>query len=383
MKRRLPTASSLARAAQCLWPWTGGAEWHDGASDSFAARRGTLMHAFIERDITGSPAIEVDPNDPASVEAHELSLVHRAWWATAGAGHTVVGAEVAMQHRGDRTMLGHGREAYDKADPAAITGTADLITVSGDDEHKEIHVWDWKSGSPFFGDDVTEHRQLFALAAMAWTGNDKSARYVAHLVFVSEGGVTDRSVVVTPAAIVETLTALDALADTILSTTTPVANPGDACTFCPVRGACPETTAMTTALADDAKLATRFNDQIDSPERAAWLLARLDIAKGVVDAVSAALKKYADEHGGIETADGRRWQRADQKRDSIATDAAVGDVLREYGLSAAVEVSTSKTALAKAAKAKGDPMAAEEALAALRAKGLVQTTVAAVYAAKK
>ena len=382
------TASKLHIARHCLHPWDATATHveHD-AGDSFARRRGTLAHTFIDEALSGLVATGVQDDDPAAVEARVLADNALAWWRAVGGGTTLIGTEQAFGIYPDGRVLVLGRVA-DRAyqDDAAVWGTADLVWVDG---NGRVNVLDWKTGRPENVEPVHENAQLAALAAMAVVGVasqdvDREAGATVWLAFVSEGGVDARSAHIPPHHLHLDRKELASLADVLQAPRSYPAVPGDHCRYCP-RRTCEARDGIARDLVpvDGAPSPWSLDGGIDSPERAAWLVERLALAEKVLDNAKVALRSYADEHGGIALADGSVWARREETRETIASAPQVDDLLREFGLGAAVETSSSKSAIEKAAKALGDPEAAKIALAELRDRGLIKTTTINKYAARK
>jgi hypothetical protein len=102
--------------------------------------------------------------------------------------------------------------------------------------------------------------------------------------------------------------------------------------------------------------------------------------RAAADAVETALKEYADSEGGIEVKPGVRWSRREYVTERITINDSARQTL-ERELPGALQVSTSKEAIRRAAKAAGlDAKAVEkELLATLRLAGAVKATTTAKY----
>lgn len=133
---RQVTASRLALAFQCTYPWTSGHEWAEQPSAS--SRLGNAVHALAERATKGQPA------DPTGVslefslqpaQHRRLTEIFSHWerWSREALGRTTH-AELAFAvdpETGSVSLLEqrHHRD-YAAAPSGAFCGTADVVNVS-------------------------------------------------------------------------------------------------------------------------------------------------------------------------------------------------------------------------------------------------------------
>lgn len=386
---RYPTASQLPRAASCLYPWAPNVAWADDAPGP-AAKLGTAVHGAIAMSLTGGVTILAAA--PTTSDEWRLYTAWQRSELSAVPSDALVEPAFAYSHWSDETGLigcNVGRD-YGKYASASgfLCGSAD-VTWCADGLATVI---DWKvtlrpdSG---YSEPAAESRQLWALGLFA-------SRYYrvhrARLVraVISPRGVETDEYTMDAADLDATRDALRAMAAAIDSGRAEP-NPGDHCRYCPARAVCPAQQEASAQLGTAATIpppaslaAVPLSAAIDSPERAAYVLARLPMLRSAVEDMEQRLRAYADEHGGIATEKGV-WCRKEQKRETIDLGNSRGaHVLTDLGLGAAVDVSTSKSAIDRAAKDAGLPRSTVvDALGALRDLGCVRETTTTSYGVRK
>lgn len=369
------TASRTALASLCSWAFRPDVSLPRGES-SAAAALGTEVHAAIECAIKGEPVLR------ASSDAGELygAWLH-GWWRDSG--RDAWRAEVAYvldPIAGTARESGAESRGY-TTDHATIPGTADAVRIEG----RTGYVIDWKTGRE--APPARDNAQLLtlALAMRLAHGLDEVHASIVH--------VRPDSVSVDPV----TFDAFDldawqlTLADLVRALPTAEAKPGPHCRalYCPAHGLCPATShALAEVQPHRLRVVTNAAD-IESPEHAGALLGLVRMAEARASAIKAAVRDWADKHGGVPLDGGRVWRRVDTHREAIdlSVPGAVEAMRAVLGGHAdtAIELSTTKAAIGNAARSfaaeTGQPIAhvTRDTLNALRDVGATRQTKSTSY----
>ncbi|HEU5276804.1 MAG TPA: PD-(D/E)XK nuclease family protein [Xanthobacteraceae bacterium] len=386
-----PTASSLELARECVWPWCPDAVRVDTSNPD--AQFGSAGHEVIASLINGDAlffgelakkyGLDPEKDGPRLKRIcdgfNEKIRIKPGWRA-----------EIAFAYDPDtdrgRELPLAGHRDYSAAGPSEFVGTADLVTMDivGPMRAREtlVEITDWKFGRR---DNVTvpaSNAQLrfLALAAARTFGVERARVRIG---FVDdEGGVLFESSEMDSFEIEAVAAELVAIARRLRETSTPV--PRAHCRRCPALVSCPETAAamVKVAPAPDSSAFPVVADAaaITGPEHAAWLLHRLWAVQKAGEQVESALKKYADEHGGIVVRPGVVWSGKDIPIENIKLTPEAEQLVREV-LPEAVKPTVSKKALEEAAHAKKLPIAktVETVMGRLRVAGAVTKSVQRRY----
>lgn len=368
------TASRLALARHCL-AWT-----HLAAPDrsSSYADTGTALHRCIERFAVGEI---VDPAEEAKAVGADPDEVEALFGAWLGSPLSAVAWEVevpfALLENGTcRRLPGRGRAAYSGVE-GVFFGTADLL----DRQEDALVVGDVKTGRQAHLEPAADHAQLHALALLATTALGLHRAVVATY-HVTEDGVEVDEYEMTREDFARAAREIQrALAEAPGS----VPRPGSHCRdrFCPAMAVCPEATAAAEALVPlSAQTPARysFTEAISSPEHGAWMVSAIPLVEAALEEAKRRTREYADAHGGIPTAPGKRWCGKPVARESIIVDAEAEAILDRMGAGAAVEVKRTAT---KAAITKAAGKQAETVLDALRVAGKVREAAIQDYRERK
>jgi RecB family exonuclease len=380
------TASSLSRARACLY-WARPEVPHAEGPPDPARALGNAFHACAAAYINGRK-----PNVAAIAEkegvtgdaALTLANMFDGWKATR-TERDWIEAEAAFAY--DPTTdtarrLGReiGREyAKHGAKPHEICGSADVVIQDPPDR---VVIQDFKTGRAGYVERAETNVQLRGLAlSAARTYGATTARIEIH--YASDTGTTwidghDLDELDLDAMAAESRGMVARVPDA-----QPV--PGQHCHWCPAAAACPATAeaiqqALPLPIAPHA-----LSVELTSPEHAAWTLHRLRAVREACDAIEGKVREYADANGPIPTAEGKVWGRVEQQREAIECSADALELMRaKLGSAAddAVKVTTSKAAIARAAKATGNGSAKQlerDVLDGLRACGAVKVSAVTKY----
>lgn len=149
------SASGLPRAHKCPASFALPVVREESSAD---ARRGTLVHEFMERFVRGGNPAEIvpqigDPEARALCEKLDLRAVPRGEPEVRLAYHTRTGI--------GRRLEGEGHRDYSALEPEEIAGTADLVCW----EASPLRVVDWKTAR--WDHDVEQSRAQLELYALA------------------------------------------------------------------------------------------------------------------------------------------------------------------------------------------------------------------------
>lgn len=245
------------------------------------------------------------------------------------------------EHRGYRDLL-----------DGEFSGTADLVVI----HHGHTLVADFKTGAGARRSSVADSWQMRTLGLAAF----KSSRFggypvkVAH-VHLEPGDYRIDATDLDDFAHDETAFQLRRIAREIKAGAAEP-KPGHHCydSWCKLRTCCPATKAALAKI--DAQAAQLFPPdllRVDSPERAKAARTAVKLAEEATRALKENLKQYLATNGAIEIADGLYYGIVESSRETIDLSVPGAlDVIREAGLDAALEVSTSKAALEREIKAR-------------------------------
>lgn len=248
-----------------------------------------------------------------------------------------------------------GHREYPRLNDNEIALTVD---VASDGEKEYIVILDWKTGSFRYLEPPRRNLQM-GIAALAAAREAGVGNVIVNIIRVTPEDVTVEAVVFTELD-------FDAIADELRALVKYIPGsepcPGEWCSFCPTRGACPAAVAAMKEIvptAADLPDTFRLTGPVQSMAEAQYRLALWPLVKDAKDRYHADLKAFADKSKGILTADGTRLWRRFKKRyaDFELTDKAVAylrDQLGEFADELALEkrypLATSIGAIQKAAR---------------------------------
>lgn len=367
------TASKIGALASCQWWAREGVPWVD--TPGAAAALGTRVHAAIEADLTG-----VEWTDEEA-EPYVRSYVA---WRDRVQGERLLATEqpIALDLATGRVRgieKGEHR-SYAGRIPTELVGTADMVWLGADGVRV---VDDVKTGRPENVDAIASNAQMLTLGLLwaRWLGVDTIR---VRLVFVSPFQTyTDEA----------TLDAFDLdawegrLQEYARTIPSSEPQPGQHCRYCPAAGACPVAVGAI-ALVEAEPVRVRLpvvarSEDISSPAHARDQYETLRAVKAATDQAWEALRRWVDENGPVELEDGRTYGARSTTRESVLLETPEAlEVLRlrlGRAWEAAVDVSTSKTAIKAAAKVAAEAMGGKAAaieratIEALRAVGAIRS----------
>lgn len=372
-----PTASALHRAAYCLYPWSGIAL--PPSESSPAAAFGSAFHACAAFRITngGTCITEAASGWKLTNEQYDRLVTMFAGWA-AWWDDMAYAAPVSTEQAFAYNVDDDSCRLVDLAAPrdyskfgSEFFGTADLVMRGVG----PLTVTDWKTGDPANVERCLVNRQMRFLALCASRAYSVD-NVVASIAFVDEdGSVTVDSNTFDVLDLANIAAEMRELQARLRGPIAP--NPGQHCKWCPALSVCPSTQKAIEQVAPPEPPAEyKVSVAIESPDHAAWLRHRLGVILEAASAVDAALKRYADDNGGIALANGKRYAGKDVSTEHVKLTDAAADILHEM-LPAAMTATTSKTAIHKACGKDKDKEAT--VLAALREAGAVSVSTSRRY----
>jgi len=397
---RLPSASRVGLAAHCLYPWTSDHPWDDG--DSPAAAFGRAVHAcaellpgFDERQIASDLGIDCDDVVPLiyalAAHAHGLSeadakrlpmYVSHISGVVLEAGRTAcVRAEVAIAYD---VMTMHARcaargEVRDRSrrGPDEMILIIDLLV-----EGAQAWAINWKTGRSARYEHPRDSPQLRAEALAVYRLLGRAPR--ASIGAVDEDGVIMRSHDFTTWE-------LDTIAAELMELRRrqieepSVPRPGMHCRdlYCPMVSRCPATRGALAAVDRPSELPMPLGGiAIRSDEHLRSVRERVALIEEGLPHIKRAMREYLVKRGAVEVTPGVYYGPVEHKgreRVDLEVPGATEVVERHLGPEAAkeaVEVSASKTSLARGVRAAaevGQRAAMERALLGeLRAVGAIK-----------
>lgn len=380
----LPSPSKVGLAEVCQFPWSRfSPRWPERTTSIFAGFGSAVgkvgeLHASGEAVDLDAIAVEhkLTPGQVAAFRLCAGHVIERLDELKADASVTDLRAEVpfawhAVEDAGRECgARAPGGRATDERD-GERSGTVDIVYRVGG----RLVILDWKTGPR-----AREHRPretpqlvMYGLAAARAHGDREVMLVLAHVDVDGVDLVAD----------VLDLWELDAAALRFralfsrLAADDIVPTPGPHCVdmYCPIVSVCPVTVAAMREIeraAEAPPLALSMPDQITSPEHAAQIRVRLKMVEEACKVTKAlALEPYVRRNGPLPLGNGKVWgavQNDGRETVDLAKPGAL-DVLTKhlgaFGVDAAVERSTSKTAIHQAAVAtapKGKAAALERAL---------------------
>lgn len=379
-----PTASALALAFRCQWPWT--LDELPRSEPGPAARLGSAFHAIAEK-VVRFGVTRNDPATPLAVkkvaaeynldaeQAARLAEMVNGWMNTIDP-KTVAECEVPFAYDPAtdtaRVLTSEGPRDYAASKAGEFVGTADVVIV----KDGSVEVVDWKTGQREYVEPAATNRQVRFLALCA-ARVYAADRVTVTLSYVDEAGeVANDSHTFDEMDIAAIAAEMAELASKLTKDAQPAV--GAHCRYCPAVSLCPATQRALVEVAPPEPPATDYHMgvAIESMGHAAWLLGRLRVVREAADAVEAELKAYADAHNGIVAESGKTWSAKEISVEKIELNDEAVEALDAI-LPGALKASTTKAAIKKAA---GKDKAKEKAaLDALRAAGAVSVTTTKRY----
>jgi hypothetical protein len=361
----------MPRLRRCQYFARPDADWSAEADEvSYEARLGLAFHEVAPYVLAGSEGLTDDAFDDIAakwnVDRDELAEYRDSLLKACGDGleaELFAGkkwrAEVAYAYNvktsAARRLQVEGHRQYPELEDDEIALTVD---AASDTLKDYVVILDWKTGS-FRYLEPPRHNLQMGLSALAAARAADVDTVVVYIVRVTPEDVKVEKVVFRELD-------FDAIADEIRALVKYIPGsepcPGEWCSFCPARGACPAAVSAMTEIiptAEDLPDTFRLIGPIQSLAEAQYRLALWPLVKDAKERYHADLKAFADKHNGIVTADGTRLWRRFKKAcaDFELNDAAVAylrETLGEFADDVALEerypFATSKGAIVKAAK---------------------------------
>lgn len=395
--RRLPiiSASKLPLLALCAYSATEAAASLPQGESGEAAVMGNAKHGLIEDVLLGITThdpkdVEMSGLDEAGVDAFCTNVCAWTMSIMSEAAFDSFKTEIAFaydprvdsarllpsRHQRDYSAARVGEVVGERrgldgavshvlARPGEIVGTADLVWTETDaDGLVTLHVLDWKTGAAHHVEHPRENPQLFFLALCARRCAITVDRVKLWIAIVADDGtVKPQSADVSLEQLEAFVYDLSDILERIITSAPPV--PGPHCTgkFCSLVTSCPAAVeTVHDALAYLVpSLAKRHSAPLSPEPRSAddatFLLSVLPMLRGFVKRADAGLKKWADDNGGIEQRDGRKWIATVQEEEQLVLSPAAVDILKaELGEEQLAEALwLTKSAIERAAKAVAPP----------------------------
>ncbi len=333
----LPSASRLPIAKHCAFAWSPHAPRWPKRPQRDDAEVGIAVHAEAEAAANGEASTPLARELAESLEGLTDRLPEQPYAYDVKTGRA-------------RRLVKAGHRSYVQASDDELTGTADLVYTSRDGRRV---VRDYKSGDDGRWLDPKTNMQLrfLALAVARSEGLDEIDVEITGLTSMSGADSTP------PATFdVFHLAEIAAeVADIYKASTSAETVPrsGQHCRWCPIREVCPETAkalakiAMTPGPAFPMAVASA--SEISGAEHAAFIKRARAVYEDALDAASRAADDWIRDNGPIPWGEGVWYGLVEKSRETIAlTPEATEFLQREAPAALTVEVSTSKSAIAKA-----------------------------------
>lgn len=362
------TFSKLALFSKCS-AWT---TMDAPRSTSREATLGTVFHRMVE--------LNADGIETATLTVDEMNTLGDWWtaWKESPLSRETWVHEQAMAYdprTGTGMLLAEKGRDYSKAPAGWIPGTDDMHTVvhgkltdPGYGIYSRLVVCDLKTGRQEHTEPAATNKQLRALALTLCRALNCSEATVI-IAFVSEDGVReDRA----------QLDALDLLGiegelrELIAAGPTPP-RPGHHCRdlYCPAIAVCPKTVDTLDAIVPSE---TPWTLELCDDATASAVLARCKAATKAIEIAEAAVKKYADEHGGIKLPSGKTWGPNTCPKESFSLSGPEGmegiDIISRANAAGAIKSSITKADLKRCIP---DKAARDEVIKKLRSAGCARS----------
>lgn len=370
---KLPSGSAVQRAVECPSSF---ALPQVREESSHAAKRGTTVHDFLKRVLSGEmtrdAALALVPEDDPGRQACESADLSQL---PHGAGRHEMA--VAWDPETDEArILGHniGR-AYEEHGADRTREIVMSIDLCGDLIDRRVFVFDFKTGRPAYS--AKDSWQL-RTGAVIWSkirGADEAL--TGHIVINDD--VRWDLWEVDQIALADYESRLRALARKLREMprrsdleTADVAE-GSHCVFCPAWSRCPAKVGLVREMTRAMDTGGSELSALVSPENAAWAWRMLDSYDAVAKRIRSQIEKMAEANP-IDLGDGYELRLADgEERDAVTDPAGALHALeREFGRDAALAAAgTSKKALTDAARKHGGSDAVPRFLGKLRDEGIL------------
>lgn len=368
---REPSASKLALADRCGYPWTSGARWPAYTQSTYAVF-GTRVHLACEALTTGDACYPAAYHglDAANVERLDGCVAAaREYLLTRARGERF--AEVDLRYNVETGEARVSTETWKR--PGEWTGHVDLAIL----HDGVLDVIDWKTGYQEHSKPEDHWQVRFYALATARAFGARSVR--AALVYLDPGRYWEDACSFDALDLATIAHDCKDLRKRLTKGPTPP-TPGPWCTqqYCPLVGDCPATRA---ALASAYQLEQALSVTIRDDEHARYTLERLAGARAVLESIDKAVKDYARTRP-IPLGDGRvyGWRKHTRRTLNLDTRERIAALRSVLGIAAdkaiKVEASTTLEGIKAAARElaggpgkRGQRAIEKEALAALEAVG--------------
>lgn len=371
-----PSASKVGLAIECAFPWSQHApEWPRDPQGA-GGILGDAVHSEIERAL--SP--ETRGGEWTGHTRQALAALDELTGETGSVLHVERKLLYSPARDAARWDDSPGRRRYARRGDE-LGGTPDVIVHSGDGR---IVIIDWKTGRGAQETPASETWQMRTLGCA-----------VARLLTLDEVDVAlvhleedDYQIDRAPFAPWD----LDGFRSSLLTAFARLNDidarprPGPWCrdSWCPIRTVCPATQAALAAIEAEAAALLPPGLVVDSPERARSARTALKLYDEAARRLKSSLEDFVRSHGPVEIADGVLYGLVEQRREAIDLTHESAAIVREMVGEAAIEVSTSKAAIERAAKAtqtkRGEGMErARATVERLRAAGAVRESTYARF----
>lgn len=346
---RLPTASSVALARQCaFWLSPHAPEPPPGDDDSSYSMLGDGVHLIYERIGTYCPFTTIGIYEPA-LDYREV-LEESVASLPQGERYFELAMAWDLETRTARLLPSHGQRDYSDAFETEITGTADVVVVCDD----YVFVRDVKSGVKARRKRAasTDQLRMLALAAARIFGKERAIIELDH---VTPDARRSDPAELDCFALADVEEDLDKLYQTVKAAQQ-APSPGIHCFdgFCPIRSNCPAQRATLAVIRREALNELPRVAAIETDEQARRVRIGLRMIRESLKPWDQELIRYVLNVGPVHMGDGVYYGQREYQEDVLEIDHAAKDVLIKHlgedVVRDAVELSTSKTALTKAAR---------------------------------
>lgn len=278
-------------------------------------------------------------------------------------------------------IIGAGRgRAYGPLGPFEIAGSVDALGL----EKERAVVLDWKTGA-LDVDPAARNHQLwgYALAASRAFGRDEA---LVRIVYTAQGNRVDEHAIdaLELAAFADRLERLHGQVAFAIAQRRDGIEPdtveGPWCRYCPAKQSCPSKTGLLRIIAHGGTIGQLGREMTPGQARIAYQ--QIVALEGIVKDARKRAERYVDENGPIDLGDGRafgRYERkGNEKVDAAIASRAIREVCGERAddvADVALEISTSKAAIERAAASIGDRQLAKRILGRARELGGITSEV--------
>lgn len=302
--RRMPPASRVALALQCLYPWTSGATWPAKGPRTASQRYGDAFHELAEKIAREHDPTEGSSQGPLPIEdwASDIAEKHGL---TEGEDRALLGDAVHIVDVLDADHVQGPRHVEVAACFDPFTGQSRMLTSTDRAEPHEVYAradvafWrtdgvfvirDWKTGERARQERPRDMAQLRVLA-LAFAGSHRATLHV-EIAHVGECGIEIVGDDLTAEDLRETEGVLLDLEDRLAQPAEPRQGPWCERGYCPMRATCPATLEALASV-DRELTVWPLRGPLAGPEHAAFLRHRLPALKAWIEERERAIEAEA------------------------------------------------------------------------------------------